>query len=570
MAANGYHTPLQDLARGFIAEVKGLTVAQLKDLLRRQGLTVSGVKSELQIRAIANIEKAQHAGDRSALELVRRQLRGDNTAHSNFSSPYSSHTPASSASPSFNPSAPHLLHTSSYGMAPGRNPYQPTAGGVRFENSPFYTILRSLTSVVELKVRETTRDAARATVILPQDVAEQLQRDNKARVMVFCTADNTGYKASDITFPHQVELKCNGEEVKANLRGLKNKPGSTRPADITQFIRKKQPAFRNEVEMVYALTNKGKPSAQKFYMIVNFVVKKPVEDLVREIRHGKALSKESVLREMRREAADPDIEVSSRVMSLKCPLSYTRLQTPCRGTGCSHNQCFDATSYLQLQEQAPTWTCPQCNRPVPWSQLVLDQYVLDILNNTSKDTEQVTVEPDGKWSLGQTDNTTPAASNKKRKLNATPDSDDDDDLVVIDDSRPFTNGSTITQTLTPSSVRTPPLNGREDSVATSQRSASKRPRQEVIDLTLSDDEDDQDARPPVKRTSTTTNPYTASSIGSSSLAAFRSRPPDAAPLQPPSNRYSFQLPPISSPHSFNFNSSTSSPNYGYGGGGSNY
>lgn len=54
MAANGYPTPLQDLGRSLIAQVKGLTVAQLKDLLRRQGLTVSGVKSELQIRAIAS------------------------------------------------------------------------------------------------------------------------------------------------------------------------------------------------------------------------------------------------------------------------------------------------------------------------------------------------------------------------------------------------------------------------------------------------------------------------------------------------------------------------------------
>lgn len=53
MAASSYPIPLQDVARSLIAEVKSLTVAQLKDLLRLQGLTVGGVKSELQIRAIA-------------------------------------------------------------------------------------------------------------------------------------------------------------------------------------------------------------------------------------------------------------------------------------------------------------------------------------------------------------------------------------------------------------------------------------------------------------------------------------------------------------------------------------
>ena len=75
--------------------------------------------------------------------------------------------------------------------------------------------------------------------------------------MVFCAADNNmpPFTQSEIAFPHQVELKCNLDEVKANLRGLKNKPGSTRPADITPFIRKKA-GYLNEVQMTYALTQK--------------------------------------------------------------------------------------------------------------------------------------------------------------------------------------------------------------------------------------------------------------------------------------------------------------------------
>lgn len=78
--------------------------------------------------------------------------------------------------------------------------------------------------------------------------------------MVFCAAE--GFqplsKESEIAFPHNVELKCNSDEVKANLRGLKNKPGSTRPADITHLIRKKA-NYPNSVEMVYALTTKVRP-----------------------------------------------------------------------------------------------------------------------------------------------------------------------------------------------------------------------------------------------------------------------------------------------------------------------
>lgn len=190
--------------------------------------------------------------------MARRELglNGYNTTPS-YPSPYSNATPASSASPQFSSPSNRFgsSHQSAHTMPSNRNPYQ-SSGSVRFGDAPFYRIVRSLSHVQELKARETTRDAARMTVVLPPDVAEQIQKDSKYKVMVFCTSDAPGYKPSDIAFPHQVELKCNNEDVKANLRGLKNKPGSTRPADITPLLRKKVPNFRNEVELVYALTNK--------------------------------------------------------------------------------------------------------------------------------------------------------------------------------------------------------------------------------------------------------------------------------------------------------------------------
>src|ERR1700712_3250838 len=72
-------------------------------------------------------------------------------------------------------------------------------------------------------------------------------------------------------------------------------------------------------------------------------------------------------------ASDPDVVATSSVMSLKDPVSYTRIAVPCRSTICTHNQCFDASSFLQLQEQAPTWTCPICNKVVAFEGLAVDQ-----------------------------------------------------------------------------------------------------------------------------------------------------------------------------------------------------
>lgn len=78
--------------------------------------------------------------------------------------------------------------------------------------------------------------------------------DASYRVMVFCSAEPYGVDV-DITFPHTSEIKVNSEEVKANLRGLKNRPGSTKPVDITKHLRLKH-AYMNALEFTYALTHK--------------------------------------------------------------------------------------------------------------------------------------------------------------------------------------------------------------------------------------------------------------------------------------------------------------------------
>lgn len=50
---------------------------------------------------------------------------------------------------------------------------------------------------------------------------------------------------------------------------------------------------------------------------------------------------------------DSDLVATSSVMSLKCPLSTLRIELPVRSKICTHIQCFDAMSYLLLQQQAP-------------------------------------------------------------------------------------------------------------------------------------------------------------------------------------------------------------------------
>lgn len=97
----------------------------------------------------------------------------------------------------------------------------------------------------------------RQTVSIKLRVSDHPQLSNvgndpSLRIMMYCAAGKNGVQ--DIAFPYQSELKVNGGEVKANLRGLKNKPGSTRPVDITDSLRLRPNTYQNNIDFTYALT----------------------------------------------------------------------------------------------------------------------------------------------------------------------------------------------------------------------------------------------------------------------------------------------------------------------------
>jgi E3 SUMO-protein ligase PIAS1 len=82
--------------------------------------------------------------------------------------------------------------------------------------------------------------------------------DDTLRLLLFSAQEQplAPYTRLDVAFPAQIEVRVNHKEVKANYKGLKNKPGSTRPADITDLV-KKRPGDRNQFEITYALTQKA-------------------------------------------------------------------------------------------------------------------------------------------------------------------------------------------------------------------------------------------------------------------------------------------------------------------------
>ncbi|KAJ5246939.1 transcriptional regulator family: Zinc finger MIZ-type [Penicillium chermesinum] len=459
MASSGQSSEIPRL----VSLIKTLTIPQLKDLLRNEGLPLIWSES-----GPPNLERlCQSEGNSIRYDALKKRIQQagvpgsltfQTTPNPQYRSPQISQQTSA-----------QVRNALGGSMSPRTN----SSGLASFKESPFFSVITPLTKPIECQVRESTRDNVEFKVYLsPQHVID-MEKDPNLRVMIYCAADSglTPFTKSDISFPHQVELKANLDEVKANLRGLKNRPGTTQPADVTDYLRKK-PNYPNKVVMTYALTQK------KFFVLANLVRRHPVEELVAQLTSRRLISKEQVIREMKNRAEDSDIVATSSIMSLKCPLSTLRIKVPCRSVVCTHNQCFDASSFLELQKQAPTWTCPVCSKATSFESLQVDQYVDDILKATPSGVDQVVVEPN---------------------------EEGDDDLVEISEPGMVP----VKQEALPSSLlleRTP-AQSREASTPTSAArfSSKKRPVAQVIDLTGSDEEDESPA-PPRKRPITSFHP----------------------------------------------------------------
>ncbi|KAH8009377.1 hypothetical protein HPB51_015700 [Rhipicephalus microplus] len=157
----------------------------------------------------------------------------------------------------------------------------------------------------------------------------------------------------------------------------------------------------------------------------------------------------------RRATIGEDVAITRFHVSLTCPLSRTRMKVPSRGRLCKHLDCFDGSSYLQVNERRPTWTCPVCCKPASLSSLVVDQLFTDILANAPGDCNGVVLHADGSWTPSpatqRADGVPTSALQSRARSSASP----------------------------------------SDSLS-SEQVARQQPKIEVIDLTYSSSDDDQD------------------------------------------------------------------------------
>ncbi|KAK9728365.1 E3 SUMO-protein ligase pli1 [Basidiobolus ranarum] len=271
-----------------------------------------------------------------------------------------------------------------------------------FKTSPFYTIVEKVGLLKFSAAQQSISTIILSFQLRSHQIAQLTDKDDKYsqyRIMIFSTdvdprrTDNNSLKEQLIEFPPLTCISVNKHLFTGNSQGNKRKPGTTNPPDITDLCNPKIGGI-NRIEITY-------PGTTKAYVYVVYLVKiTTVQEVMNKIKSHSKMSKTAVLEKINRSSKDADIEATSSLVSLKCPLGYQRIQYPCRSSYCNHIQCFDGIIFLKLNEQSPSWTCPICNRVMgSWSELVLDGYFEDILKKVDSDVDRVIVEVDGSWRL---------------------------------------------------------------------------------------------------------------------------------------------------------------------------
>ncbi|KAJ9085914.1 E3 SUMO-protein ligase pli1, variant 2 [Entomophthora muscae] len=270
----------------------------------------------------------------------------------------------------------------------------------QFKPSLFYRILEPIS-----RVKEAPASSVQHSVVVELPLTESdiqfltSTRSDKLSpgIKLFCT-HSKGFeklKVGDdplcVMFPEKCDLHINGKRTRANLRGRKLHPGTTRAPDVHPFIVIAR-GVTNRIELFYE-------ADEAFLLVAQKALFTPISMLVDDIIATRSISAAEIKHKLFSNRDEDDL-VATVKLSLKCPLGFIRISQPFRSVHCTHAQCFDGTIFFQMNEQMETWQCPVCQSSMdPAKDIFCDEFFLSILENTGPHVESVLLDVDGSWSI---------------------------------------------------------------------------------------------------------------------------------------------------------------------------
>lgn len=174
----------------------------------------------------------------------------------------------------------------------------------------------------------------------------------------------------------------------------KDKNEFTPPIDCSQLL-KLNPGITNKVTVNWV------PDGNNYVMNIFLVKHLTSEMLLKKLQDKEAVSSEITKNYIIKKLHNMDSDLATTFFrfSLACPMTMKRMKIPAKSKKCKHLQCFDAHSFILMNEKKSKWLCPTCNNQCLYDDLVIETYFYEIVTNAnlSDSCNQIELLPDGSW-----------------------------------------------------------------------------------------------------------------------------------------------------------------------------
>jgi len=303
------------------------------------------------------------------------------------------------------------------GQYAATQPFQVKPGGavpqpanVKLKKLPFYDLHGDLLQPTGLVAQGSSRfqEAQFQFQLTPQqatdiasnrDIRMGSKLDYLYQVQIrFCPLDSTAEQGDE--FPPSICVQINGKMCPLPNPIPTNKPNvepkrPPRPINITPLC-KLSPILQNTVNVKWA-ADYGKGWVVGIWLVEKLSSEQLHERLTSKGKRDPEFTRSLIKKKLSDD--DDGIATTNLKVSVACPLGKMRMSMPCRPQSCDHLQCFDAALYLMMNEKKPTWTCPVCDGPAVYDDLMVDGYFAEIIKSDDlpEEENEIILNQDGSW-----------------------------------------------------------------------------------------------------------------------------------------------------------------------------
>jgi len=347
--------------------IRGFALVQLKEVMKKVGISQSGKKSDLIEKVQRELQARPDVVQRIIIEMYSAQM------HQAYLLP----TTGGVVVPRYNPVSDIVAKATSFRKLQDleMNHHQGLYESVR------------VVGAISLEQRHPISNLLK-TVDMTPDEMQSLRNDQSklfVRFMLYNPKDST-WSFSPI-WPKDCKVSMNGEVIVDTHQ--KNRLGLTvvgqkdpSPAiDVSKLLVSKG---NSTASMLFDIMVNVNATSMKWLVVVSVLKRKMPTTVLSEVLQRSPTQMQCEKRVKQSFSnSEGDVELAEAEISLKDPASLAPIKFAARGKDCLHLQCFDLFTYIEMYENArqPTWNCPLCRGKTMVKDLVTDSWFQNILNS---------------------------------------------------------------------------------------------------------------------------------------------------------------------------------------------